>query len=89
MAKLRTRRDFAYIPYNTVNRRVRALAENGFVEKIGQRTTRTGFVALLYQLTVRAYLAVVLDRIDVDGFIEKAPEAMTLTALAALIYTEF
>ena len=46
-------------------------------------------MALLYQLTVRAYLAVVLDRIDIDGFIEKAPEAMTLTALAALIYTEF
>ena len=87
--KLRTQRDFAYIPYNTVNRRVRALVENGFVEKIGQRRTRTGFVALLYQLTVRAYLAVVLDRIDIDGFIEKAPEAMTLTALAALIYTEF
>jgi DNA-binding PadR family transcriptional regulator len=87
--KLRTQRDFAYIPYNTVNRRVRALEEHGYIEKIGQRRTKTGFVAVLYQLTTRTYLAIVLDRIDMDDFIEKAPEAMTLTALAALICTEF
>jgi len=87
--KLRAQRDFAYTPYNTVNRRVRALEEHGYVEKIGERKTKTGFVAVLYQLTTRTYLAIVLDRIDIDDFIEKAPEAMTLTTLAALICTEF
>jgi DNA-binding PadR family transcriptional regulator len=87
--KLRTRRDFTYIPYNTVNRRVRALEEHGFVEKSGERKTKTGFVSVLYQLTPRVYLAIVLDRLDIDDFIEKAPEAMTLTVLSALICTEF
>jgi len=87
--KLRAQRDFAYTQYNTVNRRVRALEEHGYVEKIGERKTKTGFVAVLYQLTTRTYLAIVLDRIDIDDFIEKAPEAMTLTTLAALICTEF
>lgn len=81
--KLRTQRDFAYIPYNTANRRVRALEEHGFVEKIGQRRTKTGFVAVLYQLTARAYLAIVLDKINMDDFIEKAPEVTVLTTLGA------
>jgi len=82
--KMRTQRDFAYIPYNTVNRRVRALEEQGSVEKIGERKTKTGFKAALYQLTVRAYLAILLDKINLDDFIEKAPEARIVSALGAL-----
>lgn len=82
--KLRTQRDFAYIPYNTVNRRVRALEERGYIEKIGERKTKTGLKAALYQLTVRAYLAILLDKINLDDFIEKAPEARIVSALGVL-----
>jgi Fe2+ or Zn2+ uptake regulation protein len=81
--RLRTQRDFAYIPYNTVNRRVRALAEYRFVEKIGQRRTKTGFIIVLYQLTNRAYLALLLDRCNLDEFIVNAPEDSILSALGA------
>jgi DNA-binding PadR family transcriptional regulator len=84
--KLRVQRDFAYIPYNTVNRRVRALEEHGYVEKYGERKTKTGFTAKLYQLTIRAYLAILLDKIDVDNFIEKAPENSVLGAIATIIF---
>jgi len=83
--KMRTQRDFAYIPYNTVNRRVRALEEQGSVEKIGERKTKTGFVAMLYQLTARAYLAILIDKIDLDIFIEKAPDVSILSAIAAIV----
>jgi hypothetical protein len=82
---MRTQRDFAYIPYNTVNRRVRALEEQGSVEKIGERKTKTGFVAMLYQLTARAYLAILIDKIDLDIFIEKAPDVSILSAIAAIV----
>lgn len=82
--KLRDRRDFTYIRYPIVNRRVRALAQQGFIEKIGQRRTRTGFLAALYQLTARAYLAIILDKINLDNFIEKAPEDSIITMLTAL-----
>jgi len=84
--KLRTQRDFAYTPYNTVNRRVRTLEEHGYLEKIGQRRTKTGFVAILYQLTARAYLAILLDKINLDNFITKAPEPGIFNAIAAIIY---
>jgi DNA-binding PadR family transcriptional regulator len=83
--KLRTQRDFAYIPYNTVNRRVRALEEHGYVEKSGERKTKTGFAAKLYQLTARTYLAMLLKRIDLDEFIEKATDSKILSALATFI----
>jgi len=83
--KLRTQRDFAYIPYNTVNRRVRVLEERGYVEKSGERKTKTGFVAALYQLTARAYLAILIDKIDLDIFIEKAPDVSILSAIAAIV----
>jgi DNA-binding PadR family transcriptional regulator len=83
--KLRAQRDFAYTPYNTVNRRVRALEEYDFVEKIGQRRTKTGSVAVLYQLTSRAYLAILLDKINLDYFIEKASEVKILSAMVAFL----
>jgi hypothetical protein len=83
--KLRTQRDFAYLPYNTVNRRVRALEQQSYIEKSGERTTKTGFVAILYQAAVRAYLAILLDKIDLDHFLEKASEASILSAVGAVI----
>jgi len=83
--KLRTQRDFAYTPYNTVNRRVRTLEEHGYIEKSGERKTKTGFVAKLYLLTARAYLATLLNRTDLDDFIEKASDDKILCALAAFL----
>jgi DNA-binding PadR family transcriptional regulator len=85
--KLRTQRDFAYIPYNTVNRRVRALEEQDYIEKTGERKTKTGFAAKLYQLTDRAHLALLLHRIDLDEFIEKAPYDSIVTAISAIIFS--
>jgi len=73
------------LPYNTANRRVRALEEHGYIEKSGERKTKTGFAAKLYQLTARAYLAMLLKRIDIDEFIEKATDSKMLTALATFI----
>ncbi|MEM3587069.1 MAG: hypothetical protein QXO71_07115 [Candidatus Jordarchaeaceae archaeon] len=87
--KLRTQRDFAYIPYNTANRRVRALEEHDYIEKSGERKTKTGFAAKLYQLTARAYLAMLLNRTNLDDFIEKAPDTNILNALATFTQTEF
>jgi len=75
------------MPYNTVNRRVKALEEHGYVEKSGERKTKTGSAAKLYQLTARAYLALLLDGINLDKFIEKAPYDSIVTAISAIIST--
>jgi DNA-binding PadR family transcriptional regulator len=83
--KLRNQRDFAYIRYHIVNRRARALERQGYIQKSGERRTRTGFAAPLFQLTIRAYLATLLDKIDLDNFIEKAPDANILSVIEAII----
>jgi DNA-binding PadR family transcriptional regulator len=82
--KLRDQRDFTYIRYHIVNRRVRALEERGYIEKSGERRAKTGFMARLYQMSVRAYLAMLLDKTDLDRFIEEAFEDNILTTLAGL-----
>jgi len=87
--RIRAERDFTYIRYHAVNRRVRALEDHGYIEKSGERKTKTGFAAKLYQLTARAYLAMLLNSIDLEDFIEKASEAMILSALSAFICLEF
>jgi len=79
--RLRTQRDFMYLHYHTVNRRVRALEEHGYIEKSGERRTKTGFAARLYQLTARAYLAMLLNRTSLDDFMEKSPDANIACAL--------
>ena len=81
--EVRAQRAFQYTRYSVVNRRVRALEEKGYLEKIGTRRTKAGFEASLYRLTPRAYLAIALDQIDLDSFLE-ADEATVLTALGAL-----
>ena len=44
---------------------------------------KTGFVVPLYQLTTMAHLAILLDKINTDAFIEKASDASIFSALAA------
>ena len=85
--KLRALKDFSYIRYHIVNRRVRALEELGYIEKSGERKTKTGFAAKLYQLTARAYLALLLDGIDSDKFVQKAPYESIVTTMSAVIST--
>jgi DNA-binding PadR family transcriptional regulator len=81
--KLRHQRDFAYIRYHIVNRRVKALEKQGFIERVGEKRTKTGFVAAFYKLAARAYLAMLLDQTDLDDFIEKVSEDIILSVLAA------
>ena len=80
--KLRDQKDFACIRYHIVNRRVRG---QWYIEKSGERKTKTGFAATLYQLTFRAYLAILLNQINLDNFIQTADEDTIIATLVALI----
>jgi len=61
------------------------LEEYGYIEKVGTRKTQAGFQAALYQLTARTYLAILLNKLNLDNLIQKASEESVLTMLAALI----
>ena len=70
-----------------VNYRVRKLKESGYIEKMGTKRTKTGLEGPLYQLASKAYLAIILDQINLDNFIEEADEVEILTALGIFSHT--
>jgi DNA-binding PadR family transcriptional regulator len=87
--KLRAQRDFAYVRYHIVNRRVKRLEMQGFIEKAGERGTKTGFQAALYKLTVRFYLAILLEEFDMDDFLRIASDEDAVTMLLILVSQQY
>ena len=81
--EIRAQKGLKYSRYTNVNRRVRALEQSKYLRKIGVRKTLAGFEASLYELTVRAYAAFVLNQINMNRFIEEAEENEILELLAA------
>ena len=71
--------------YTNVNRRVKTLEKSGYLEKAGARKTQAGFQAALYQLTARAYLAILLNKINIDNFTQTASEESIIATIVALI----
>jgi hypothetical protein len=82
--EVKTQRGLKHTKYTNVNRRVRILEESGYLEKVGTTKTQAGFQATLYQITARAYLAFLLNQINLDNFIATADEATVIAALGIL-----
>ena len=68
-----------------VLRRTRVLEESGYLEKAGTRKTLPGSERVLYRLSSKTYLALLLNRINLDSFIQTADEDTIIATLAALI----
>jgi DNA-binding PadR family transcriptional regulator len=83
--KVRTNKSLRFIKYSVINRRIRNLTDKGYMETVRARRTQAGFQAQLYQLTLRAYLAITLSKIDLDKFIGEANEKNIINALTSLV----
>ena len=84
--EVKTQKGLRHTKYTNVLRRIRALEESGYLEKVGTRKIRTQpeSQATLHQLTHRAYLAILLNQISLDYLTQTASEDITVTMLAAL-----
>lgn len=82
--EVKTQKGLKHTKYTNVNRRVGALEDLGYLEKVGTRKTQAGFQAVLYQLTSRAYLALLLNQVNLDKFIQTASKEGIITTLSAL-----
>ena len=60
--------------YANVNKRVRALEQLGYVKRIGVRKTKAGFESTVFEMTSRAYLAILMDSIDLDDLLARMSE---------------
>jgi len=83
----KTRRRLRHVRYASVNKRVRSLEESGYTQKMGVKKTKAGFEAIIYELTAKAYLAILLNSINLDELVMRADEATASAILAAVTYT--
>jgi len=84
---VKTHRRLRHVRYASVNKRVRPLEESGYIKKTGVKKTKAGFEAHIYELTARAYLAILLNFINLDELVMRADEATASTILAAITCT--
>jgi hypothetical protein len=82
--EVKKRKGFRFTKYTNVNRRVRALTQQGYLESVGSRDTQSGSQGTLYQPTIRAKVAFYLNEISPDQFIKEATDEALTTELAAL-----
>jgi len=71
------------LTYWTVIRRMKALQKQDYVLVVGKIETMPGTETSLYQLTPRAELAFVLDKLNIDLFLKEAGYDRILIALEA------
>lgn len=82
--KVRVRRGLRRTRYASVNKRVRSLEESGYIKKIGAKKTKAGFEAAIYELTARAYLAILLNSINLEDLLKQTDEATASAILVAV-----
>jgi hypothetical protein len=82
--EVKKRKGFKFTKYTNVNRRVRALMQQGYLESVGSRDTQSGSQGTLYQPTMRAKVAFYMSVISPDQFIKEATDEALTTELAAL-----
>ncbi len=80
---LSKKKEMKGLTYWTVIRRMRALHKQDYVMVVGEIETMPGTETSLYQLTPRAELALVLDKINMDQFLKEASYDRILIALEA------
>ncbi len=83
--EMKNHRGFRHTRYANVNRRTKVLEECGYVKKTGVRKTKAGFEASVYGLSAKAYLAMLLNSIEMSKLIMQIDESTAHTISMALL----
>ena len=83
--RVRSLRDLRYTKYRVVNRRMKALQREGYLELVEVKRTRQGFQSKHYEPTIRSYIALTMKIVNLNTFIQSAEETEMTTRLAALM----
>lgn len=83
--QVRAHRGLRYTRDASVNKRVRALEDSGYVKKACAKRTKAGFEALTYELSAKAYLAILLDSVSLEELLTRADETAANEILANII----
>jgi len=83
--RVKTKTGLKHVKYTNINRRVRALSNSSYLQEVESRKTKAGFQTILYEMTTKAYLTIILNELDLNNFIQKASEEQIIAAIAALL----
>ena len=83
--EVKAQKGLKHTKYTNVLRRIKILEESGYLEKAGTRKTLPGSERVLYKLSSKTYLALLLNKINLDSFIQTADEDTIIAMLAAII----
>jgi hypothetical protein len=72
--KIRAIKGYRNIKRQSVDRRVKALCQQGWLKKEGIRPAKAHFLSPLYKLNIRAQAALALSKKDLNVFLQTAPE---------------
>ena len=72
--EIRRIKGFRHVKRQSVDRRMKALCEKGWIIKYGVRPAKAHFLSPLYALSIRAQAALSLNKTDLNAFIQVAPE---------------
>jgi hypothetical protein len=82
--KIRVIKGYRHIKRQSVDRRVKALCQQGWLQKEGIRLAKAHFLSPLYTLSIRAQAALVLSKKDLNCFLQTAPESNLQMLIDAL-----
>lgn len=82
--QIATTRGFKQTRYHNINTRVRDLESKGYLRKIGEKETKAGGKAALYEATSKAYLALLMNSLLLDDLMDELDEIATLTIVGLI-----
>jgi hypothetical protein len=82
--QIRAQGGLRHTKYPIVLRRTKALEESGYLQKAGTRKTLPGSERVLYGLSFKTYMALLLDNTDLESLVQAADEDTIIMLLSAL-----
>ena len=70
--------------FRTVERRMKALEEQSWIEQKGTRPAKPGWDSILYKITVRGRAALKLGDLDIEAFLETAQDRQLIELINVL-----
>jgi len=83
--KVRTYKGLEHTRYRVVNRRIKALEQEGCLELVEAKKTWQGFKAKHYELTVKAYLALAIETVDFEALLNSEKQEKMAALLASIL----
>ncbi len=83
--EIRSIKGFRHTKRQSVDRRLKMLCQQGWLDKDGVRIAKAHFQSPLYKLNIRAHAALSLKIVDLNDFLQTAPEDNLQIIIKAIV----